>query len=176
MKCGIGHQPAGEPHTMMIRQIRRSGIAAILLLAAAAGCSGDATGPVDPTKLTFATFLGVDLSQMTRTGSGLYFRDEVVGAGAIVQPGDNVTVHYIGWLHTGQQFDSSYDRGTPFTVVNVGFANVIAGWNEGLIGTRVGGRRLLVIPSQLAYGAFPPPGIPMHATMVFRVETLAISQ
>jgi FKBP-type peptidyl-prolyl cis-trans isomerase len=143
-----------------------------VLFALFTGC-GDATGPRDPTELTFAPVLNVDLDLMTRTSSGLYYLDEVVGTGATVEVGHNVTVHYEGWLHRGRKFDSSRDRGQPFTVNNIGHANVIAGWNEGLIGMRVGGHRLLVIPSHLAYGGNPPSStIPRHATLVFRVEVL----
>lgn len=86
--------------------------------------------------------------------------------------GHTTELHYEGWLHTGQKFDSSRDRGQSFTVSPVGHANVIAGWNEGLVGMRTGGHRLLVIPSHLAYGAHPPTAIPRHATLVFRIEVL----
>lgn len=155
--------------------LRRAPVACfVLALAALAGCSGDATGPRDPTELNFAPALNVDLALMTRTNSGLYYLDEVVGTGATVQVGHTVSVHYEGWLHRGRKFDSSRDRGQPFTVSPVGTANVIAGWNEGLVGMRTGGHRLLVIPSHLAYGAYPPGNvIPRHATLVFRVEVLS---
>ena len=148
----------------------------LLLVALASAACNDDSGPLDPTELTFAPALNVDLTQMTRTSSGLYYRDEVQGTGAVVQVGDRVTVHYTGWLHTGFKFDSSVDRQQPLTVPNIGNANLIAGWNEGLPGMRVGARRLLVIPSHLGYGPSPNGDIPAHSTLVFRVDMLAATR
>jgi FKBP-type peptidyl-prolyl cis-trans isomerase FkpA len=159
----------------VIRSARRA-LLPTLLLTLGAGCNDDPVGPLDPTELTFAPALNVDLAQMTRTSSGLYYRDEVPGTGAIVQVGDRVTVNYTGWLHTGLKFDSSVDRQQPLTVPNIGNANLIAGWNEGIPGMRVGGRRLLVIPSQLGYGGEPNGIIPPHSTLVFRVDMLAATR
>ena len=149
---------------------RRSALALCLgALLSLAGCNGDAgpSGPVDPTELIFANVLGVNLAAMTKTPSGLYLQDQVVGTGAQATAGSSVTVDYTGWLHNGSQFDSG-----TYTVTPLGNAQVIAGWNEGLIGMRVGGRRLLVIPSNLGYGAAGAGNgiIPPYATLVFRVE------
>jgi len=139
------------------------------------GCLGDAlTGPVDPEDLSYAPALGVDLTQMTRTGTGLYLQDEVVGDGPEALAGATVTVHYTGWFPDGFQFDSSLNPGrTPFTFGPLGTANVIAGWNEGVQGMREGGHRLLVIPYQLAYGPTGTSGIPPYETLVFRIELLS---
>jgi len=142
-----------------------------LLLSA---CGDDPAGPVDPTELRFATGLGVNLDEMTLTASGLYYQDEVVGEGAEVTPGSTVTVDYSGWLHNGQLFDSTVGD-SPYTVQNIGNGNVIAGWNEGLIGMHVGGRRLLVIPSHLGYGKRGSGPIPPYATLVFRVTVRAVA-
>ena len=137
-------------------------------------CGADSTGPVDPTELTFHHSLGVDLSQMTRTSSGLYYQDLVVGTGAVAQSGMTVTVHYTGWLHTGEKFDSSVDRGTPSTFP---LSEVIPGWQEGVPGMRVGGKRKLVVPYQLGYGAAGlPPAIPPFATLVFDIELLGVEE
>src|SRR5688572_28809406 len=140
-----------------------------------AGCSDDPAGPVDPADLVFAPALNVNLAAMTRSSSGLYMQDEVVGTGALAARGSTVTVDYTGWLHNGTQFDTSAGK-SPFTVTNLGSAVVIAGWNEGLIGMRVGGRRLLVIPSHLGYGAAGAGNgaIPPHATLVFRVDLRSV--
>jgi len=149
-------------------------VAAVLLMAGA--CFGDdPTGPVDPEELNFAPSLGVNLAQMTRTDSGLYLLDEVVGTGEEALQNATVTVHYTGWLHDGFRFDSSHDPGrTPFEFGPLGSANVIAGWNEGVQGMREGGHRLLVIPSHLAYGpGGRAPSIPGYATLIFRVELLS---
>jgi FKBP-type peptidyl-prolyl cis-trans isomerase len=148
----------------------------------AAGCGGgDQAAPAstadtsDPREIDFARELGVEVSEMTRTPSGLYIMDEAPGAGEPVRAGNSVSVHYTGWLPTGEKFDSSVDRNEPFVVSPVGGGQVIAGWDEGLQGMRAGGKRLLVIPPNLAYGEMGAGGvIPPGATLVFRVELLQI--
>jgi FKBP-type peptidyl-prolyl cis-trans isomerase FkpA len=143
----------------------------VLLMPAACDSESSPTGPTDPTELTFAGALGVDLNAMTKTASGLYYQDLVVGDGEEASASDEVTVHYTGWLHTGTVFDSSIG-GQPITFP---LSGVIAGWTEGVSGMREGGKRKLVIPSQLAYGANGIPGtIPRYATLVFDVELIEI--
>lgn len=123
---------------------------------------------------SFAPELGVDLAEMTETGSGLMYQDLVVGDGDVAEAGDTVSVHYTGWLKDGTQFDSSVDRGTPFEFV-LGAGQVIRGWDEGVAGMRVGGKRKLVIPPDLGYGDRGAGGvIPGGATLVFDVELLEI--
>ena len=100
--------------------------------------------------------------------------DQIVGTGRTAEAGDTVTVHYTGWLADGTKFDSSVDRGQPFTFV-LGQQQVIAGWDLGVAGMRVGGKRTLTIPPHLGYGdrgsgAVIPPG----ATLVFEVELLSV--
>ena len=99
--------------------------------------------------------------------------DVVLGIGNEVETGDTVTVHYVGTLQNGQEFDNSRKRGAPFTFT-VGEGKVIAGWEEGVVGMKVGGQRILVIPSDMAYGdaGFGP--IPGGATLVFAIELIAI--
>jgi FKBP-type peptidyl-prolyl cis-trans isomerase len=122
----------------------------------------------------YAPALDVDLEQMTRAPSGLYIHDLRVGEGETVQAGQTILVHYTGWLTDGTKFDSSVDRGQPFDVV-IGRGEVIPGWDEGVPGMRVGGRRRLVIPPALAYGAAGAGGvIPPGATLVFDVEVVEI--
>jgi FKBP-type peptidyl-prolyl cis-trans isomerase len=123
---------------------------------------------------TYAPELNVDPASMTRTESGLYYHDEVVGDGAVADSGSTVVVHYTGWLPDGTKFDSSLDRDEPFEVV-VGVGRVIPGWDEGLQGMRVGGQRKLVIPPHLAYGAGGAGSvIPPNATLVFDVRLLEV--
>lgn len=106
--------------------------------------------------------------------SGLEYQELVVGSGDIATVGQRVTVHYTGWLTDGRKFDSSRDRGQPFSFP-LGARQVIAGWDEGVQGMRVGGRRKLVIPSELGYGARGAGGvIPGGATLVFTVELLSV--
>ncbi|MEK7336107.1 MAG: FKBP-type peptidyl-prolyl cis-trans isomerase, partial [Nitrospirota bacterium] len=106
------------------------------------------------------------------TSSGLQYIDQVVGTGDTAKAGQTVSVHYTGWLTNGKKFDSSVDRGQPFSF-RLGVGQVIKGWDEGVQGMKVGGKRKLTIPSNLGYGARGAGGlIPPHATLVFDVELL----
>jgi peptidylprolyl isomerase len=138
--------------------------------ATAAGCRTPAP-PGAP--IVFAPALGVDLAKMTKTPSGLAYRDVRVGTGATAAAGQNVSVHYTGWLPNGSKFDSSRDRNEPFDF-QLGASQVIRGWDEGVAGMRVGGRRLLVIPPDLAYGPSGSDPIPPNATLVFDIELLGV--
>ncbi|MCG2586010.1 FKBP-type peptidyl-prolyl cis-trans isomerase [Massilia sp. TS11] len=113
------------------------------------------------------------------TESGLQYEDTIVGDGAEAQAGQYVTVHYTGWLRNddgslGSKFDSSKDRDDPFEFP-LGKGHVIRGWDEGVLGMKVGGTRRLTIPSNLGYGARGAGGvIPPNATLIFDVELLAV--
>lgn len=112
------------------------------------------------------------------TASGLQFEDTVEGSGAQAQVGQHVSVHYSGWLYEdgqrGEKFDSSLDRGQPFAFP-LGAGMVIRGWDEGVQGMKVGGKRTLIIPPELGYGARGAAGvIPPNATLLFEVELLAV--
>jgi len=105
---------------------------------------------------------------------GLIIEDIVVGTGEEAVSGKRVTVDYAGTLENGTKFDSSYDRGTPFSF-NLGAGEVIEGWDKGVAGMKVGGKRKLVIPSALGYGERGAGGvIPPNATLIFEVELLAV--
>ncbi|WP_295856215.1 FKBP-type peptidyl-prolyl cis-trans isomerase [uncultured Xylophilus sp.] len=112
----------------------------------------------------------------TTTPSGLQYEDTVVGDGAEATAGQNVSVHYTGWLYNdgeqGKKFDSSRDRNSPFEF-SLGAGMVIKGWDEGVQGMKVGGQRTLIIPANLGYGARGAGGvIPPNATLKFDVELL----
>src|SRR5205807_4813633 len=107
------------------------------------------------------------------TKSGLKYIDETVGTGKEAKSGNTVTVHYTGWLKDGAKFDSSKDRGEPFNFP-LGAGRVIKGWDEGVAGMKEGGKRKLIIPSDLAYGDKGRPGIPPKAELTFEVELLKV--
>jgi FKBP-type peptidyl-prolyl cis-trans isomerase len=111
---------------------------------------------------------------LVTTPSGLQYTDVVEGTGAMPQTGQRVTVHYTGTLADGTKFDSSRDRGRPFTF-QIGVGQVIKGWDEGVSTMRVGGQRKLVIPAELGYGSRGAGGvIPPNATLLFDVELIRI--
>ena len=106
------------------------------------------------------------------TASGLVYEELIVGEGDEASAGHHVTVHYTGWLTDGKKFDSSKDRNDPFEF-ELGGGMVIRGWDEGVVGMKEGGTRVLVIPSALGYGARGAGGvIPPNATLMFEVELL----
>lgn len=145
----------------------------IALLAIGACGSGDPEPQLDGEMPEFAPELNVDISAMQRADSGLLTRDLEVGEGETARVGELVTVHYTGWLPDGTSFDSSRDRG-PFQF-QLGVGQVIPGWDLGVDGMKVGGRRQLVIPSDLAYGPNGVPGvIPPNSVLVFDVELLGV--
>lgn len=110
--------------------------------------------------------------QAVTTESGLKYIDVVSGSGRQAESGDTASVHYTGWLTDGKKFDSSLDRKEPFSF-RVGAGQVIKGWDEGVQGMKIGGKRKLTIPPQLGYGARGAGGvIPPNATLVFDVELL----
>ena len=145
-------------------------VPAFLLAAAltACGSAGERSGG------EFSADLGVDPAALTSTPSGLRYQDLSAGQGTEATEGKNAVVHYTGWLTDGKKFDSSRDRGEPFAF-RIGGGQVIAGWDEGVAGMKVGGRRKLVIPASLGYGqGGAPPVIPPGATLVFDVELLEV--
>ena len=152
---GYGAQGAGgviPPNATLIFDVELVGIQA-----------GSATAPAV-----------VDAADYITTTSGLKYHDFVVGSGATPTSGQQVVVHYTGWLLNGAKFDSSLDRGEPFAF-NIGVGQVIPGWDEGVMSMQVGGKRQLVIPAALGYGARGAGGvIPPNATLVFEVELLEV--
>lgn len=124
------------------------------------------SGPI----MTF--FNASDLDNNSQSGiSGVMVEELSVGSGSLVELGDVLTVHYVGTLQNGKIFDSSRDRGTPFTFI-LGAGQVIKGWEEGLMGMREGGKRKLIIAPDYGYGERGVGPIPPNATLIFEVELL----
>jgi FKBP-type peptidyl-prolyl cis-trans isomerase FkpA len=149
---------------------RTSGLT--LLLAAALASMSCASAPsAAPEDLVFAPSLNVDLSAMERLPSGVYVRDLRAGTGAEVRAGQQLAVHYVGWLPDGTQFDATAPPSPPveFTLGN---GEVIRGWDRGLPGMRVGGQRMLVVPAALGYGRQRTSAVPPNSVLVFVIEVV----
>lgn len=159
-----------------MRELRS--FAAVAALALVAACdlstSPNVPAPIDPAKDTYATALGVDIASMTKTSTGLYFKNKVVGSGAAAQKGDSVRVHYTLWLTNGTKVESSKDNnGSPLEFLTGATPiRVIPGFEEGVIGMQPGGVRQLVIPPSLAWGSQGFPPVQPNANVVFEVEYL----
>jgi len=146
-----------------------------LSFALAAGAD-EKTKPAAPA--TAAAAADKKESKMTKTPSGLEYMDTVVGTGASPKPAQKCVMHYTGWLYEnnakGKKFDSSLDRGQPFEF-QIGLGMVIKGWDEGVATMKVGGKRTLVIPPSIGYGARGAGGvIPPNATLLFEVELVGL--
>jgi len=149
-----------------------------LTILALAGCGGgdaESGGEAEPIPSAPETAPEVDLGAMTQTASGLHILDLEIGGGEEAVASRTVTVHYTGWFLEGEKFDSSVDRGETFQFP-LGGGQVIAGWDEGVAGMRIGGKRRLVIPPELAYGPAGRPGIPPNSTLVFDVELFGVGE
>jgi peptidylprolyl isomerase len=153
---------------------RRPRVAPFIPLVLLAACltGTDPGTPSNPATETYAPSLGVNISQMTRISGALYIQDLVVGTGATAATGKAVSVTYTGWLVDGTQFDSNVGK-TPASFV-LGTGQVIQGWELGLLGMRAGGKRRLVIGSDLAYGSSGYLDIRPNTTLVFDVQLLSV--
>jgi FKBP-type peptidyl-prolyl cis-trans isomerase FkpA len=153
----------------MMRVTRRAGALSALALIAAPGVLADAA---------FTAAMAQGAAKPVTTPSGLQIIDTKVGTGASPKAGQTCVMHYTGWLYEngakGKKFDSSVDRGEPFEFP-IGRGQVIAGWDEGVASMKVGGKRTLIIPAALGYGARGAGGvIPPNATLMFDVELLGV--
>ena len=147
----------------------------LALAATIAGCGSDSgpSGGATIETTTFAASLGIDLAQMTKTSSGLYYREITTGSGALAGPGSRVSLHYAGWLANGTQFDANEEPAQPLQFT-LGAGQVIPGFDEGVRGMKVGGRRQLIIPPSLGYGGSQVGPIPPNSILVFRVDLVAV--
>lgn len=147
-------------------------LSVLLLTLTLIACSNTNTSNVPDQAPDAPTQLSDD--QYTTAPNGLKHHDLKTGTGPEAQTGKHVTVHYTGWLTTGQMFDSSINKKRPFSLT-LGAGQVIPGWDEGIVGMRVGGHRQLAIPSDLAYGPSGYAGvIPPNATLIFEIYLLEV--
>lgn len=148
---------------------------ALIALATAVAACGDTTAPkIEET--TFASSLEVDLDASTKTESGLYYRDITVGTGATAAAGSSATVAYSLYNTNGSRWDQSLPAGLTFTVVGLTEQGLmIKGFNEGVTGMKVGGRRQLIIPPHLGYGNSWKGNIPPNSILVFDVQLVAVN-
>ncbi len=161
----------------LTRAALRRGIALPLLGAAAllSACGSESTAPnipSNPAVETYASPLGVTIASMTKRSDNLYVQDLVIGTGAEAIAGDSISVAYSGFLINGSRFDTSVGRG-PFEF-KLGLGRVIPGWDQGLAGMKVGGKRKLVIGSEFGYRNQRQGPIPANSTLVFDVELLGV--
>ena len=149
---------------------RAAGIVAGLVVVAASfmACGDDMTGPQAIEDAEFASSLGINLANFTRTSSGLYYEDIAEGSGDPAAAGQEVEVSYAGWLTDGTEFD----RGA-FSFI-LGARQVVAGFDEGVTGMKVGGIRRIIIPPALGYGSQGSGPVPPNSIMIFRIEVLSI--
>jgi FKBP-type peptidyl-prolyl cis-trans isomerase len=143
-------------------------LAGIAMLGACLNVAEPPDEPTDPATEEFASTTGVDIATMTKTASGVYYKDLTIGQGGTVSGDQVVSITYVGYLKSGYIFD----RGTQPTAIKLGQG--IVGFMEGMQGMKVGGTRKIVIPSQRAYGqyGFPAYGIPPNSTLVYDVQLL----
>lgn len=144
--------------------------AAALAVTAACGSTEPQAVPIEQT--TFADTLHIDLARFTRLSSGMYVRDSVVGSGATLASGHAATVRYVGYFPNGVVFDNNVAPKPLFTFTP-GAGQVIPGWDIGIPGMKVGGKRILIIPPELAYGASGQGAIPPYAVIVFTVDAIS---
>ncbi len=168
--------------TIKRSRLKRTALVLAAGLMAAPGCGTQGTsgsrGAADSaavTQVPATTTIDGKAVPLKATPSGLHYYDTKIGTGPHPKAGQTVSVQYTGTLLDGTKFDSSYDHGGKPIDFPIGVRQVIAGWDEGVPGMRVGGKRCLVVPGGLAYGASPPsPDIPPNATLVFDIELVGV--
>ena len=162
-----------------MRVARLSLLASFALLLVACNGSNEGTFDpgtysTDPATATFASALNVSISSMTKTASGLYTKDLIVGTGATAAAGYTARVSYTGWLINGSKFDTSEGKSPGYFEFLMNAGQVIKGWDEGVRGMREGGKRQLVIPPGLGYGTGGSGDIPANAILVFEITLLQV--
>ncbi len=159
------------PTTLSMR--RSFALLALFAVAVIAACDHSVVAPVTVANTTFVSSLGINLANYTSTADGLYYRDVTVGTGAVADTGLKLSVRYTGYLKNGVVFDSN-TTATSALQFTLGRGEVVQGWDLGVKGMRVGGRRSLLIPPALGYGQSGRGSVPGNAVMVFTVNLVSI--
>lgn len=170
----VRHRPSVFSAAMITNTVRIArSFAFFLAVATSVSCtSGEpADHPSNPQTDSYATSLGIDVTQFTKASDDVLYRDLTVGTGAEAASGSTIRVHYTGWLPSGTQFETSVG-GNPYQFV-LGTGAVIPGWDQGIVGMRVGGKRRLLIGSAAGYGRTGSGPIPPNTTMIFDVEVVS---
>ena len=146
-----------------------------LAFAFIAACGSDSTAPSVPTieETTFAPSLGIDLATFTKNANGLYFKELVIGAGALAQDGKQVGVRYKGQLPNGTTFDEN-PAPKPVFAFLLGAGQVVPGFDQGVRGMKVGGKRQVIIPPELGYGSRGSGAVPANSIMVFTIDLVSV--
>lgn len=164
-------------------QMRLSRLATAAAVIVLAGCNGTNKGTTavdtnvyteDPATSQYASALNVNIGTMLKTPSGLYYKDLTAGTGAVAAAGYTVRVQYAGYLVNGTQFDTSDGKTPNYYEFLLNAGKVIKGWDEGVQGMKVGGKRQLVIPPTLGYGSSGSGSIPANAILVFEVSLIGV--
>lgn len=159
---------------MSLSFCRLNAVTRAVALATVAACSdGGSPDPVSIEDTQFAASLGIDLTKFTKTSAGVYIENVTVGNGTVGTNGRRATIHYIGWLANGTQFDANQPPSQPFGWV-IASGQVIPGFDEGVRGMAVGGRRKVIIPPELGYGRTGSGPIPPNAVLVFQIDLVAL--
>ncbi len=153
--------------------MRFRALAGALLVAVAAACTTTEPSGTSIEQTKFADTLHIDLTKFTKLTSGMYVRDSIIGTGKALVAGDSVSTHYIGDLANATTFDSNLPGQTPFGV-RIGAGQVIPGFEIGLQGMQPGGKRIMLIPSELGYGAASVGPIPAYSVLVFIVDAVSV--
>jgi FKBP-type peptidyl-prolyl cis-trans isomerase FkpA len=160
---------------MKLNLLTYSLVLCVVVLASACAKKEESNTPAQQSAAPAAQATAAAPAQPVADVTELKIEDTKVGTGAVAEAGKTVTVHYTGWLTNGTKFDSSKDHGEPF-LFQLGAGRVIKGWDQGVVGMKIGGVRRLLIPPNLAYGANGAGGvIPPNATLVFEVELLGVN-
>ncbi|MBI3790650.1 MAG: FKBP-type peptidyl-prolyl cis-trans isomerase [Gemmatimonadetes bacterium] len=146
------------------------GAASAILVACENPAAGNQAAQTDPLTAQYDSSLHIDITQYAVTTNGAFTKDSVVGGGNVVATGKTISLRYVGRLIDGTIFDQDTATGAPVLSFTVGAGTVIKGFDEGVVGMRVGGKRVIIVPPKIGYGATPRAGIPGNSILIFSIS------